>query len=260
MTRSASAGASFGEPAADLHPGGVHPAAGDRGVRPGQVDVLEQAALGLGVGEPGRAQPVLVDGQQLARLDLAHERRADDVQRGGLARHHPAALEPAEHERAHAVRVARGVERGLVREHQAERAAHGRQQLQRGLLDAAVGGLGREQPAEQVGVGGGAVVGAQAGRARPGRAARRCSPGCRCGRGTSPLPMAVLRNVGWAFSQVVEPVVEYRQCPTATWPRSDDSVCSSKTWLTRPRSLNTTICRPSDTEMPAASWPRCCSA
>jgi hypothetical protein len=30
-----------------------------------------------------------------------------------------------------------------------------------------------------------------------------------------PLPAAVVRKVGWAFSQVVEPVVEYRQCPTA---------------------------------------------
>jgi len=77
---------------------------------------------------------------------------------------------------------------------------------------------------------------------------------------TRPLPVSVVRNVGWAFSQVVEPVVEYRVCPTARCPRSELSVCSSKTWLTSPRSLNTTICRPSLTAMPAASWPRCCRA
>src|SRR5690606_38768944 len=33
------------QPPADLHPGGVHVAAGQRAVRAGQVDVLEQAAL-----------------------------------------------------------------------------------------------------------------------------------------------------------------------------------------------------------------------
>ena len=32
----------------------------------------------------------------------------------------------------------------------------------------------------------------------------------------TPVPAAVLRNTGCAFSQVVDPVVEYRQCPTAT--------------------------------------------
>jgi hypothetical protein len=52
-----------------------------------------------------------------------------------------------------------------------------------------------------------------------------------------PLPAAVVRKVGCAFSQVVEPVVEYRQCPTARCPFNEDSTCSSKTWLTRPRSL-----------------------
>jgi len=30
-----------------------------------------------------------------------------------------------------------------------------------------------------------------------------------------PDPTSVIANVGWAFSQVVEPVVEYRQWPTA---------------------------------------------
>lgn len=76
----------------------------------------------------------------------------------------------------------------------------------------------------------------------------------------TPLPVAVVRNVGCAFSQVEEPVVEYRQCPMARWPLSEDRIFSSKTWLTRPRSLKTTIRWPSETAMPADSCPRCCSA
>jgi hypothetical protein len=52
-----------------------------------------------------------------------------------------------------------------------------------------------------------------------------------------PVPAAVVRNVGWAFSHVEAPVVEYRVCPTARYPRRLPSVDSSKTWLTSPRSL-----------------------
>src|SRR3954471_21415462 len=90
---------------ARLDPWPMQYAAGARRARPGQVDVLEDAALGLGGGEPGAPQPVGVDGDQLARLDLADDARTDDVQRGGLARHDPAALEAAEHHRTDAVRV-----------------------------------------------------------------------------------------------------------------------------------------------------------
>src|SRR5690606_6144325 len=48
-----------GECPADRHPGGVHVAPGQGAVRPGEVDVLEQAALRLGGCEPGRPQAVL---------------------------------------------------------------------------------------------------------------------------------------------------------------------------------------------------------
>ena len=51
------------------------------------------------------------------------------------------------------------------------------------------------------------------------------------------LATGVDRNVGCAFSHTDAPVVEYRQCPTAIWPRSVDSAASSKTWATRPMSL-----------------------
>ena len=153
-----------GQPATDLHPGGLHAAAGDGGVRAGQVDVLEDAALGLRRGEVLAAQPVGVDRQQFARLDLADERRADDVQRGGLGGDHPAAVQPAEHQRVHAVRVAGRVQGVLVAEDQAERALEGRQQLHRGLLEPGVGGPGGQQPGDHVGVGGALAAAGLAGQ------------------------------------------------------------------------------------------------
>ena len=164
MTRSASTGCSAASRRPTSTRVGLHAAAGDRGVRAGEVDVLEQAALRLGGREAVRAQAVLVDRDQLARLDLADEGRADDVQRGGLAGHHPAAVEPAEHQRAEALRVARRVQRVLVHEDQRERAPHQRQRSERGGLDAAApcrseSGHVRpapsgEQRGEHVGVGG----------------------------------------------------------------------------------------------------------
>src|ERR1022692_2601730 len=74
------------------------------------------------------------------------------------------------------------------------------------------------------------------------------------------LTDGVARKVGCAFSQTDDPVVEYRQCPTAMCPRSVLSTDSLKTWATRPMSLKTTILLPSLTAIPADSWPRCCSA
>ncbi len=61
------------------------------------------------------------------------------------------------------------------------------------------------------------------------------------------------RKVGCALAQTEAPVVEYRQCPTAMWPRSAVSAGSSNTWATRPISLCTTMRLPSLTAMPADS-------
>ena len=72
--------------------------------------------------------------------------------------------------------------------------------------------------------------------------------------------VGVERNVGCALAHTEAPVVEYRQWPTAMWPRSAVSAGSSKTWATRPISLCTMIRLPSLTAMPADSCPRCCSA
>ena len=83
-----------GQPTTDLKPGAVHRPACDRAVRPRQVDVFENAALGFGIGEAGRPDTIGVDGQKLARLDVADERGTDNVQSGGFRRHHPAAVQP----------------------------------------------------------------------------------------------------------------------------------------------------------------------
>ena len=74
------------------------------------------------------------------------------------------------------------------------------------------------------------------------------------------LVVGVERNVGCAFAHTEAPVVEYRQCPTAMWPRSAVRAGSSKTCATSPISLCTMMRWPSLTAMPADSWPRCCSA
>ena len=111
----------LGELAAHLDAGEVDVPAGDVGVGAGQVDVLEDTALGLCFRESGGAQAVLVDGDDLARLDLADEAGAADVEGGGLAGDDPAALQAAEDQRADALRVAGGVERVLVHEDEARR-------------------------------------------------------------------------------------------------------------------------------------------
>ena len=162
MTRSAVGRVLVGEPAPDLDARRVHATAGDRGVRAGEVDVLEDAALGLRRGEPRAAQALGVDGDELAGLDLADERRPDDVEGGGLGGDDPAAVETAQHQRAHAVAVAGGVERGLVAEGEAEGAAQIGQQAQRRLLDPQVGRRVGEQARHDVGVGGGADEGRRA--------------------------------------------------------------------------------------------------
>ena len=99
--------------------------------------------------------------------------RADDVQRRRLAGDHPAALQPAEHQRAYAVRVAGRVQRVLVHEDEAERAAQRRQHLERGGLDRQVGSAG-EQRGDQRGVGGRAVGVGSAALGDPRGPARRC--------------------------------------------------------------------------------------
>ena len=56
----------------------------------------------------GRVHPVVVDHHELAGAHLALEGRADEVERACLRRDDGVVAEPAERERAEAVRVAEG--------------------------------------------------------------------------------------------------------------------------------------------------------
>ena len=89
-------GVFLGESATDLDAGRVHRAAVDDRVGTGEIDVFEDAPAGGRLGEARAAHAVGVDGQQLARLDVADERRTHDVEGGGLRGDDPAAVEAAE--------------------------------------------------------------------------------------------------------------------------------------------------------------------
>ncbi len=120
---SASTGCSTREPASQLLPGLVdrdvpHPRVGPR-----EVDELEDAEGALGrLGEPRAVQSAVVDTDQLPRLDVAHERRADDVERAGLRGDHEPVRQPADRQRPDAVGIARRVDAALVHEYERVRA------------------------------------------------------------------------------------------------------------------------------------------
>ena len=103
-----------------------------------------------------------VDHDHLARLDVAHEVRADDVERARLAGEHPATIgEAPEHERPEAVRVAHADEVRVVHQHEREPALQPRQHLLDGVLEVTTVGArlvrvrGRDQLGDQRGVAGG---------------------------------------------------------------------------------------------------------
>ena len=85
------------------------------------------------------------------------------------------------------------------------------QQFEGGLFEGGVGGTVGQQRAEDVGVGGGGD-GAAVCPSSPSSRARAASSAVLTRLplwpSATPVPAAVLRNTGCAFSQVVEPVVE----------------------------------------------------
>ena len=128
--------------------------------------------------------PVASIDDHLAGLDLADEVRADDVERRGLAREHPAALDAPEHERPEAVPVAHADEVRLVHEHEREATLEAREhRLERDLEVAAVGArlgrvLARDELGDERGVGGRVDVGT--GRCEAGQHPERCRRARRC--------------------------------------------------------------------------------
>ena len=99
-----------GQPSTHRDPRLVDHAIPDDRIRPGQIDVFEDAALGFGFGEMVRPQPVLVDDEQLTGLDLADDGGADGLQGRSLRGDHPTTVEAAEREGADAVPVAGGIQ------------------------------------------------------------------------------------------------------------------------------------------------------
>ena len=108
------AGEDLAHPAADL----LQDAPLDPRVRPGEVDVLEDA---VGLAPGGHDLPALesVGGQRdrLAGIDFANQLRADDVERAALGGDAPGlVVEPAERQRTDPVRVAER-DHGALRHH-----------------------------------------------------------------------------------------------------------------------------------------------
>ncbi len=125
-------------------PHGVHHLAVDHAVRPGEVDVLERAGRALGKAEQrqrdrrpdalaagrrlGRGGELLgvhalpVDPEQLARVDLADELRADRVERAALGGGHPSAAEATQAERPDPERVPHRDQAVAGQQHQTEGA------------------------------------------------------------------------------------------------------------------------------------------
>ncbi len=123
----------------------MHSASSDCRVGAGQVDVLEDTPRTLLFGEPLAAQPVLVDGDQLARFNLAHEAGTDDVERRRLGGDDPSAFEAAEYQRADALRVACRIQRGLVHEDQAVCAAQAGKHFDGGRFEGVVEVAGEQR-------------------------------------------------------------------------------------------------------------------
>ena len=122
-----------------LCPNSVNSVPGNSGVGASKVDELEQAALRLSGSEPLTAQAMFINRDQLTGLDLAHKRCTHDVQCCGFTGNHPAALKLAESQWPNPLRIARGIERGLIHEHQGVCPLHLGKFLHRSGLDRQVG-------------------------------------------------------------------------------------------------------------------------
>jgi hypothetical protein len=139
-------------------------------VRPGEVDELEDAQRRVGRRVADRAGlAARLEDHHLARFDVADVLGADDVEGGRLGRQEPGvavapgprsgalgtrcdALDPSEHERPEAVRVADADEPVLVEDHERERAPDPGQQMEE-RVHRVGRGLVREERREELRVG-----------------------------------------------------------------------------------------------------------
>ncbi len=118
-------------------------------VRSGEVDELEDAEVLLRLGEADRARAAgLAEDDHLARLDLAHDLGADDVQGGRLGGDHPGlglARDAAQDERPEAMRIADADDAVLVHDDQRVGARDLRQHGQQRGHDVVAGHIGEER-------------------------------------------------------------------------------------------------------------------
>ena len=107
-TTSASTGLSLRQFRADALAHVVDVAAFDDGIGPGEIDIFEDAEARLLRLEREQALDArcAVTTTISPGFDVAHEARADDVERAGLRGQDPGAVEIAQHQRADAERIA----------------------------------------------------------------------------------------------------------------------------------------------------------
>ena len=102
-----------------------------------------QSRFGSGANGLTLRTPVGADHDDLAGLDLAHEFGVDDVEGAGFRGEDPGVAEPAEHQRAHAERVAHADQRLLRQRHQRIGALDLAQRVGQAIDDAFPSGLSR---------------------------------------------------------------------------------------------------------------------
>src|SRR5439155_2000687 len=122
----------------------------------GEIHVLEDAEPAALVRREVRDRdgPAIVDAQHLAGRDIAHELRADRVERARLARDQPRAALSTEAQRANAERIADRIERGRREEDERPRAHERRQRMRDALVPAGPRRV-RDRLRDDLGVGGG---------------------------------------------------------------------------------------------------------
>ena len=128
-------------------------------IRPGEVDVFEHAEpLAAAAERLDAVHALVVDDDDLARLHVAHEFGADDVERAGLAGQHPAAgalgADAAQDQRPHAERVAHAHQRLVGQRDQRIGADHLLQRVDQPVHHGGIEADG-DQVDEHLGVGGG---------------------------------------------------------------------------------------------------------
>ena len=118
-----------------------------------EVDVLEHAeGLALGLDQLARLDPALAQRHHLARLHLAQQLRADDVERAALRGEAVGVAEPAEGERPQAGGIAEADHRVLRHHDRREGALEARHHLGQRVLHA-LGGVGRQERRDDLRVG-----------------------------------------------------------------------------------------------------------